>query len=47
MKNKKWKIEFSEEINKKINNLPDKVYEEFEKIIQGLKTGELDPREIL
>ncbi len=45
MKNKKdgYKVEFSEEVLKQINKMPDDVYEEFEKIIKGFKTGEIDP----
>lgn len=43
---KKWKIKFSEEVLKKVDSMPDKVYEKFEKIIKGLKTGKLDPKKI-
>jgi ribosomal protein L33 len=43
---KKWKVEFSEEALKKVEDMPDKVYEKFEKIIKGLKTGKLDPKKI-
>ena len=43
MGDKKWKMEFSEEVMKKSQDMPDKVYEEFTKIIKGFKTGKLDP----
>ncbi len=41
-KKKKWKIEFSDEVLKKFEDLPDEISEEFEKIIKGFKTGKLD-----
>ena len=46
MKNKEWKVKFSEEIIKKIDSMPDDVYEKFEKIIKGFKTGKLDPTKV-
>lgn len=46
MKNKKWKVKFSEEVLRKIQNMPDSAYEKFEKIIKGFKTGELDPAKV-
>lgn len=44
--NKKWKVEFSEEVLKKSQEMPDEVYEKFEEIIEGFKTGELDPKKV-
>lgn len=46
MKNKKWKVEFSEDFTKKLDKVPDDVYEKFEEIIKGFKTGKLDPRKV-
>lgn len=43
---KKWKVEFSDEVLKKFEDIPDDVSEEFEKLIKGFKTGELDPTKI-
>ena len=34
---KKYKVKFSEEVLDKYNDLPDKVVEEFEKIIKKIK----------
>src|SRR3989344_102324 len=45
-KNKKWKVLFSDEILSKIDDLPDKVYDKFTTLIQGFKTGKLDPKKI-
>jgi hypothetical protein len=44
--NKKWKVEFSDEVLNKYKDLPDEVSEEFEKLILGLKKGEIDPTKI-
>ena len=44
--NKKWKVVFSEEFLDKYKDIPDNVAEEFEKLIKGFKTGELDPTKI-
>ncbi len=41
---KKWKVKFSEEALKKVEDMPDEVYEKFEKIIKGIKTGKLNPK---
>ena len=46
MRNKKWKVEFSEEIIKKLDDIPDKAYEKFEKIIKGFKAGKLNLKKI-
>ena len=43
---KKWKVTFSDEVLEKFKEIPDNVAEEFEKIIKGFKTGELDPTKI-
>lgn len=45
-KKKKWKVDFSDDVLKKFKDLPDNVVEEFEKIIKGFKTGELDPTKV-
>ena len=41
---KKWKVKFSEEALKKVENMPDEVHEKFEKIIKGIKTGKLNSK---
>ncbi|MBI2043253.1 hypothetical protein HYT25_02600 [Candidatus Pacearchaeota archaeon] len=46
IKNKRWKVKFSDGVLKSLENMPDETYEEFEKIIKGFKTGELDPKKI-
>lgn len=46
IKMKKWKIKFSEEAHKKIDEMPDDVYEELTKTIKGFKTGKLDPKKV-
>ena len=46
IKNKKWKVKFSEEVIRKSKDMPDEVYEEFERIIKGFKTGKLDPKKV-
>jgi ribosomal protein L33 len=43
---KKYKVKFSEEVLDKYNDLPDKVVEEFEKIIKGFKEGTIDPTKL-
>src|SRR3989344_4736564 len=43
---KKWKVTFSDEVLEKFKEIPDNIVEEFEKIIKGFKTGELDPTKI-
>ena len=45
-KNKKWKVEFSEQASKKIDEMPDKAYKELEKIIKRFKTGKIDPTKL-
>ena len=45
-KTRKWKVRFSNEVLRDFKNLPDDVSEEFEKIIVGFKTGEIDPLEL-
>lgn len=45
-KKKKWKIKFHEDVLKKLEEIPDDVAEEFEKLIIGFKRGEIDPRNI-
>ena len=45
-KKKRWKVKFSEEFVRKIDDMPDDVYEEFAKIVKGFKTGKLDPKKI-
>jgi len=44
--NKKWKVEFSDEVLRKFKDLPDEVSEEFEKLILGFKKGKIDPTKI-
>lgn len=44
MKNKKWKIKFSDRALKQIDDMPDKAYEKLEKFIKGIKTGSLNPK---
>ncbi len=46
MENKKWKVKFSKEAEKKLDDLPDDVYGELVEIIKGFKEGKLDPEEI-
>lgn len=46
MKNKKWKVKFSDEALNKLDDLPDNAYEELTKIIQGLKNGKIDPTKL-
>lgn len=41
--NKKWKVILSKEANTKVDEMPDEVYDKFTKILQGFKTGKLDP----
>ena len=43
---KKWKVEFSEDVLKKFEDIPDDVSEELERLIKGFKTGELDPTKV-
>ena len=43
---KKWEVKFSDEVIRKSEELPDDVYEEFEKIIKGFKEGTLDPTKV-
>lgn len=45
-KKNKWKVEFSKEFLNKIEDIPNEVGEELEKIIIGFKTGKLDPTKI-
>lgn len=45
-KNKKYKIEVSKGIMGELGNLPDDVYEEFEKLIKGFKNGIIDPEKV-
>ena len=45
-KNKKWKIKTSEQVMSKIDDMPDQVYEEFAKLIKGIKTGKINPTKI-
>ena len=45
-KNKKWKVKFSEEAVRKLKDIPDDVYEEFEKMVKGFKEGKLDPKKV-
>ena len=44
--NKKWKVGFSKEAAEKLEDMSDKDYEEFEKIIKGFKSEKLDPTKI-
>lgn len=44
--NKKWKVKFSEDALKKIDELPDNVYNKLTKMVQGFKTGKLNPEKI-
>ena len=44
--NKKWNIEFSGKVLKKVNNLPDETYNELVKIVKGFKEGTLDPTKV-
>lgn len=46
MKNKKWKVKFSKDIIKKLDDMPDDAYKKFEKLIKGFKTGKLDPTKV-
>jgi ribosomal protein L33 len=45
-KPKKYKIEFSKEASKKLDDLPDDAYEELTKIVTGFKTGKLNPEKV-
>lgn len=45
-KNKKWNVSFSEEATKKLDDMPDDVYEELTKIVKGFQTGKLDPKKV-
>lgn len=45
-KKKEWKVEFHENVLKKLDEIPDDVAEEFEKFIIGLKKGEIDPKKV-
>ena len=45
-KNKEWKVKFSEEVIRKIDDMPNDVYEEFVKIVKGFKTGKLNPKKV-
>ena len=45
-KNRRWKIEFSDQAKKKVDEMPDDVYPELEKIIKGFKTGKLNPMKL-
>jgi len=42
-KKKKWEVKFHPNILEKLEDIPDDVAEEFEKIIIGFKSGEIDP----
>ncbi len=44
--NKKWKVKFSKEVLRKSQEMLDEVYEKFEEIIKGFKTGKLDPKKV-
>ncbi len=44
IKNKQWKVAFSSEATKKLNEIPDEVHQELERIIKGFKTGKLNPK---
>jgi hypothetical protein len=46
MKNRKWDIKLSEEATKKVDSLPEEVYEELVKVIKGFKTGKLNPEKM-
>lgn len=39
----KWEVKFSKEFLDKIEDIPDDIAQEIEKIIIGFKTGKLDP----
>ncbi len=41
---KKFKVEFSDDSLKKINNLPDNAYNKLCDIVKGLKSGKLNPK---
>lgn len=45
-KNKKYKVEFSNEFMKKLEDIPDDVYKKLEKMIKGFKEGKLDPKKV-
>ena len=45
-KNKRWKVKFSDEATKKLDDLPDKVYDELVKIVKGFKDGKLNPKKV-
>lgn len=42
-KNRKWKVKFSEEATRKLDALPDNVYNELIRLVKGLKEGKIDP----
>jgi hypothetical protein len=44
VKNEKWKVNFSEEVKMKLDDIPDDVYEKFSKLVKGFESGELNPK---
>jgi len=45
-KDKGWKVKFSDEVIKELDNLPDEVYDKLTEIVKGVKEGRLDPTKI-
>jgi len=43
---KRWKVRFHENVLRKLEEIPDDVAEEFEKLVIGFKKGEIDPKKI-
>ncbi|MAG01730.1 hypothetical protein CMI42_00155 [Candidatus Pacearchaeota archaeon] len=43
---KKWKVEFSDEFVKELEEISDDVSEEIENLIKGFKSGDIDPTRV-